>query len=243
VIKLGIFGFCGKMGQRICVLAGSDKSFELILGLETKTHPQIGQIVNGIKVSDNPAEIKKCDCVIDFTATSAVLENLSYIIKYKKRAVIGTTGLNAGQQKAVRQAATKTAIVFSPNMSVGVNLLFRLVKMAASTLGGYKVTIEEAHHIHKKDAPSGTAKKIAQIINEEGFNLKAEDIKAIREDEIVGDHKIVFENELDRIELFHHAKTRDIFAKGALVAAKWVMSKKTGLYSMEDVLGLKNEKL
>jgi len=236
MIKLAILGFCGKMGQRIFALAKSDQALKVVIGLERKGHPEIGKTIEGVRVTDNLEEIQGADCVIDFTVAEATLENLPYIVKYKKHAVIGTTGLTESQQEKIKEAAKKTAIVFSPNMSVGVNLLLNLVEAASKTLNGYNVSIEEAHHIHKKDAPSGTAKKIAEIINKQGFGVKTGDIKAIREDEIVGDHKIVFESEVDRIELFHHAKTRDIFVKGALIAAKWVCSRNTGLYSMSDVL-------
>jgi 4-hydroxy-tetrahydrodipicolinate reductase len=224
------------MGQRIFALAGEDKNFKVVIGLEKKGHPEVGKTINGVRVVDNPEEIKECDCVIDFTVAAATLENLPYIAKHKKYAVIGTTGIDESQQARLKEASKKIAIVFSPNMSIGVNLLFSLAKTAAKTLRGYKVLIEEAHHIHKKDAPSGTAKRIAQIINEEGLSCQAEDIRAIREGEIVGDHRIILESEVDRIELFHHAKTRDIFVKGALIAAKWVIDKEPGLYSMDDVL-------
>ena len=236
MIKLAIAGFCGKMGQRIFALAGEDKNFKVVIGLEKKGHPEVGKTINGVRVTDNLEEIKECDCVIDFTVAAATLENLPYIAKHKKYAVIGTTGIDESQQVRLKEASKKIAIVFSPNMSIGVNLLFSLAKTAAKTLRGYKVLIEEAHHIHKKDAPSGTAKRIAQIINEEGLSCQAEDIRAIREGEIVGDHRIILESEVDRIELFHHAKTRDIFVKGALIAAKWVIDKGPGLYSMDDVL-------
>lgn len=236
MIKLAIAGFCGKMGQRIFALARSDKDFEVVLGLEKKGHPEVGKTTEGVKITDNLEEMSECDCIIDFTVPSATLENLPHIVKYKKHAVIGTTGCDEAQQKKIKEASEKIAIVFSPNMSVGVNLLFALVKEAVKTLNGYKVSIEEAHHIHKKDAPSGTAKKFAQILNEEGLHIDTQDIKSIREGETVGDHKIVFESDVDRVEFFHHAKTRDIFAKGALVAAKWIVNKKTGLYSMSDVL-------
>jgi 4-hydroxy-tetrahydrodipicolinate reductase len=239
MLRLGITGFCGKMGQRIFALANNDKDFRVVLGLESHSHPKIGQSIDGVKILDNPNEIEICDCVIDFTTSQATLENLPYLVKYKKCAVIGTTGLDEQGQQKIKAAAKKIPIVFSPNMSVGVNLLFKLIAMSAKILPGYKVSLEEAHHSHKKDAPSGTAKKIMQIVNAEGFSIKAEDIKAIREGEIVGDHKIIFESDVDNIELLHSAKTRDIFARGALLAAKWVAKKKAGLYSMEDVLALK----
>ena len=121
-------------------------------------------------------------------------------------------------------------------MSVGVNLLFRLIKDAAVTLNGYTAEIEEAHHIHKKDSPSGTAKRIMDVINEQNFNIKVEEIKAIRDGEIIGDHKVVFDSIDDRIEIIHKAKNRDIFAKGAVIAAKWIANKDKGLYSMDNVL-------
>lgn len=241
MIKLAIAGFCGKMGQRIFAFANEDKDFKVVLGFERKNHPEVGKCVNGVRVTDDLDEIQGCDCVIDFTIAEATLTNLPYVVKHTKLAVIGTTGLTEAQQEKIKEASQKTAIVFSPNMSVGVNLLFNLVDAASKILGGYRVSIEEAHHIHKKDAPSGTAKKIAEIVNKQGFRVKTEEIKAIREGEIVGEHKIVFESDVDRIELMHHAKTRDIFAKGALIAAKWVSSKKTGLYSMNDVLFDKNK--
>jgi 4-hydroxy-tetrahydrodipicolinate reductase len=241
MIKLAIAGFCGKMGQRIHALAIKDKIFKVVLGLEKNSHPQIGQIIDGIKISADYTDLRSCDCLIDFTEANATLGILPYLIKYKKCAVIGTTGLDEKGQLKIKIAAKKVPIVFSPNMSIGVNLLFQLAGISAKILKGYKAYIEEAHHIHKKDAPSGTANKIMQIINQYGFNLKSQEIKAIREGEIVGDHRIVFENDVDRIELFHSAKTRDIFACGALLAAKWIVSKKSGLYAMEDVLYLKEK--
>lgn len=239
MIKLAIAGFCGKMGQRISALAGIDRDFKITLGLEKKGHPQVGKPINGTKVSDNLQDIESCDCLIDFSQAQATLELLPYLVKYKKCAVVGTTVLDSIQQAAVMAAAKKIPVVFSPNMSVGVNLLFKLVQMSGEILKNYNVRIEEAHHIHKKDSPSGTAKKIVQLLNEEGFSIKIEDIQAIRKNEIVGDHKIIFESKGDKIEIFHTAKTRDIFAEGALLAAKWIKGKKPGLYSMEDVLSLK----
>jgi len=184
----------------------------------------------------NAAEIKICDCLIDFSSAAALPANIKYLREFKKPAVIGTTGLNPVDLENIKSAAKEIPIVFSPNMSVGVNLLFRLLKEAARVLEGYQARIEETHHIHKKDAPSGTAKEIMRIINQEGFMVKLGDIAANRRDEVVGDHKITFESQVDKLELFHSAKTRDIFAQGALVAAKWVVGKPAGLYSMEDVL-------
>lgn len=236
MIKIGISGFCGKMGKRIAALVQDSSVLKLTVGLESRNHPDIGKLISGIKVSDDPDKISDCDCLIDFSMPLATLEYLEYALKYKKCIVIGTTGLDSNQQAKVKKAAQDIPVVFSPNMSVGVNLLFRLIKETAALLGDYKVHIEEAHHIHKKDSPSGTAKGMVQILNSEDFDIKNEDVKSIREDEIVGDHKIIFDSDADRLELSHSAKTRDIFAKGALLAAGWVADKPSGLYSMQDVL-------
>jgi len=236
MIKIGVSGARGRMGQRIIALAKKDSDLEVVLGLERVGHSEVGKTIDGVAIVDSVSQINNCDCLIDFSSPSATMEHLSSLTKFKKSAVIGTTGLDQAQQGKIKEASSQIPIVFSPNMSIGVNLLFRLLKDAAAVLGGYNVEIKEAHHIHKKDAPSGTAKKIAQVINEQGFNIGTQDIKSIREDEIIGDHKVTFESDVDRIELSHSAKTRDIFAKGSLVAAKWIVNQAPGLYSMEDVL-------
>lgn len=236
MIRLGIGGICGRMGLRVLHLAKDDAMFKIAFGLEREGHPDVGRIIEDVRVISDLNEISKCDCLIDFSSPAATIGYLPSLVKFKKCAVIGTTGLDDNQQRKVKEASSKIPVVFSPNMSIGVNLLFRLLKETAAILEGYNVKVEEAHHIHKKDAPSGTAKKIAQIISSEGFNIKIEDIKAIRADEIVGDHRVVFESDVDRVELSHSAKTRDIFAQGSLVAAKWLINKEPGLYSMDDVL-------
>ncbi|MCD6539416.1 MAG: 4-hydroxy-tetrahydrodipicolinate reductase [Candidatus Omnitrophica bacterium] len=238
MVKIGISGFCGRMGQRIFALARKDKDLQVVFGLEKSSHPDIGKSKEGVVITDDLAIIEKCDSLVEFTNPQATVEHIPYLVKFKKPAVIGTTGLTSEDEEKIKEASKEIPILFSPNMSVGVNLLFELVRKAAKVLRDYQVQIQEAHHIHKKDAPSGTAKKVAQIINEQGFNIKTEEIKAIREDEIVGEHRIIFESALDKIELFHSAKTRDIFAQGALLGAKWIVDKKPGLYSMREVLGL-----
>ena len=239
-MRLAISGFYGKMGQRILAIAQNDKKCKVVLGLERDGHPDLGN-KNGIEVTSCPETLKGCDCLIEFTSPEATVKHLEYLVRFKKAAVIGTTGLSLADNKKIKSAAKKIPIVYSPNMSVGVNLFFKLISETAKILKGYDVEITEAHHIHKKDAPSGTAKKIAEVINASGFNIKLEDIKAIREGEIVGDHRVVFESDLDKIELFHSAKTRDIFAQGAVAAAKWITNKKPGFYSMRDVLGFKED--
>lgn len=236
MVKIAISGCAGKMGSRILSLSSEDKDLEAVVGIEQKLNPQVGAKIGTLKVSDNPNDIKVADVLIEFTSPEATVEHLDFAVRHKKALVIGTTGLTNEQIDRIKEASKKIPVVFSPNMSIGVNLLFRLVKEAAEKLSGdYKVNIVEAHHVHKKDAPSGTAKKLAQIIKD-ASGREVSDIKSIREGEIVGDHKVTFESPVDTIEISHSAKTRDIFAQGALTAAKFIAGKKPGLYDMQDVL-------
>jgi len=236
MIKLAISGCCGKMGTRIHRLASMDKSFSVSLLLEQKQHASVGMSFEGIKVTDDIQEIQNCDCLIEFTSPQATLQHLEMCRKFSKAIVIGTTGLNDQQKGTIKKASADIPIVFSPNMSIGVNLLLKLVKDAAEIISkDYKINIVEAHHVHKKDAPSGTAKQLASIIK----NVRKKDvndIKSIREDEIVGDHEVCFESEKDVLKLSHSAKTRDIFAQGALFATKFIVNQKSGLFDMQDVL-------
>ncbi len=224
MIKICVSGSKGKMGARIIALSKADAAFKVTGEFDIGTNPE--------------PFIKQCDCLIEFTAPQATIEHLSLCEKYKKAMVIGTTGLSEAQRDEIKKASRKIAIVFSSNMSVGVNVLFKLVENTARALGSdYSVRIKEAHHVHKKDAPSGTAKTLAQIAKDAGGNANIP-IESIREGEIVGDHTITFENELDKIELTHSAKTRDILVRGALEAARFIIRKPAGLYSMQDVLGI-----
>ena len=235
MLKIIISGIAGRMGQRILSLAQKDASVEVIGGIEI---PQRSAAA-GEKVKVYPnldAQIEEFDCLIEFTNPTATLKHLETLSRIKKPAVIGTTGFTPEETRQIESAAKEIPIVFSPNMSVGVNILFSATRFLVKKLKhhNYKAKIIEAHHSHKKDAPSGTAKRIAQIIKEEG--MAVDDIQSIREGEIVGDHKIIFESPVDTLELFHSAKTRDIFAQGAILAAKWLAGKSPGLYSMQTVL-------
>ncbi|MEA3329011.1 MAG: 4-hydroxy-tetrahydrodipicolinate reductase [Candidatus Omnitrophota bacterium] len=235
MLRIAISGAAGKMGGRIINLIAKDSSLKLTATLEQNGHSAIGRDVCGIEISDNPGNIKDADCLIEFATPRASIEHLEAVLKYKKPMVIGTTGLSPEENLKIRKASKVIPIVFSPNMSIGVNIFFKLVKLAAQSLPkDYFASIIEAHHVHKKDAPSGTAKRIAGIIKAEGGEIK--NIESIREGEIIGDHRISFEGPFDKIELFHSAKTRDIFAQGALKAAKWVIDKQPGIYNMQDVL-------
>lgn len=232
MIKLVVSGACGKMGKRIVALASKDNAFKLVGLIEEKTHTE---------VNTNPKVIKDGDVLIEFTTPLASVEHLSIAEINKKAMVIGTTGLDAQQLRRIKEASKSIPIVFSSNMSLGVNLVFRLVKQAAERLGkDYKVNITEAHHVHKRDVPSGTAKRLVELVKQSPGH-KSEDIKivSVREGEIVGDHQICFEGHQDVVIIKHSAKTRDIFAQGALEAAKFVIRQKPGLYDMQDVIEVK----
>jgi len=235
MIKLGIAGVCGKMGRRIFELASYDKDFEVALVLERKGIPQIGKELGKIKISSSPDGVFLIDVFLDFTTPEATEVNLDYIARYKKALVLGTTGLNDAQLKKIQDIAAIVPVVFSPNMSIGVNVLFTMLPEIVKRLGpDYNIEIVEAHHKAKKDAPSGTAKKFGQILAD--ATKREIPIHAVRLGDIVGDHTIIFCGNSERIEIKHQAHSRNLFALGALKAAKWVMGKPAGLYSMQDVL-------
>ena len=224
MIKICVSGSRGKMGGRILTLAKSDPRINVAGAFDVGTNPE--------------PFIKECECLIEFTTPQATIEHVALCEKYKKAMVIGTTGLSDGERNRIAEAARNIPIVFSSNMSIGVNLLFQLVENTARVLGAaYKARITEAHHVHKKDAPSGTATAFSVIIQNAGGVLEGP-IQSNRDGEIIGDHTVIFESSVDTIELTHKAKTRDIFAQGALEAAKFVVGKPARLYTMREVLGI-----
>lgn len=230
MIKICVSGSKGRMGGRIIALAKEERRGAVTAPLQVAGEFDIG-------VDPEPL-IKGCDCLIEFTSPQATMEHLAMCEKYKKAMVIGTTGLSDSEKAGIKAAASKIPVVFSPNMSIGVNLLFKMMALAAKTLGkDYSIKVDEAHHIHKKDAPSGTAKELAAIARLIDAGAKIQ-INSIREGEIVGDHTVTFESGLDIIKISHSAKTRDILAKGALEAAKFVVGKPPKLYTMQEVLGI-----
>ncbi len=224
MVKISVSGVKGKMGSRISELIKDDAELELSGGFDAGDEPQ--------------GAIESCDCLIEFTSPDATIKNLEICQKLGKAIVIGTTGLSGDQRDKIVEASKSIPVVFSPNMSVGVNVLFKMIADAARILGSeYNIGIVEAHHIHKKDAPSGTAKEMSKIVKDIKGDIDIP-IESIREDEIVGEHTITFDSDVDTIEITHSAKTRDIFAKGALKAAKFAVKQKPGVYTMKDVLGL-----
>ncbi len=224
MIKICVSGSEGKMGSRIIDLAKGDHALEVAAGFDVGGNAQLG--------------IAACECLIDFTSPKATMEHLALCEKLNKPIVIGTTGLSEDEKSRIKEASSHIPIVLSANMSTGVNLLFKLIEEASKVLGKeYEVNIVEAHHTEKKDAPSGTAKELAKIIKDVKGSIDIP-IDSVREGEIVGEHTVTFESDVDLLEITHSAKTRDIFAKGALKAAKFVAGKKSGLFSMKDVLAL-----
>ena len=224
MIKICVSGSAGKMGSRIMDLAKEDPDLEVSSGFDVDGNAELS--------------VAACECLIDFTSPKATMEHLALCEKLKKPVVIGTTGLSEEDRLKIKEASANIPIVFSPNMSVGVNLLFKLIGEASKVLGeDYEVSIVEAHHAEKKDAPSGTAKEMARIVKSAKGDIELP-IDSVREGEIVGEHTITFESDVDLIEITHSAKTRDIFVKGALKAAKFIAGKKSGLFTMKDVLAL-----
>ncbi len=256
MIKVIVCGASGRMGARIVNLVGKDSELELVGAIETKGHPDVGKAISSkVKIDDDLNKIIGMgDVVIDFTSPQATLSHVENVRKQRKSMVIGTTGLSDRDMKSINKASGEISILISPNMSVGVNLLFELVEEVASRLEGYDIEIVEAHHNQKKDSPSGTAKKIAEIIagaqkldlgkagiyGRKGLTgpRKRDEIgiHAVRAGDIVGDHTVLFAGGSERIELIHRANSRDAFALGAIKAAKWIAGKPSGLYSMKDVL-------
>lgn len=238
MIKLAISGAKGRMGQAIVNLAlKQPDQFKISALLEREGHPEIGSPINGLAVSFDNSNIKGCDALIEFTLPEGTINNLNACVEHNVAMVIGTTGFTANQTELIKTASKKIPIVFSSNMSIGVNILFKLIEITSKKIGADKISISETHHVHKKDAPSGTAKTMAEYA-EKFSSLKVEPIEAFREGEVIGDHQITFDTPEDILTIYHHAKDRSMFAKGALQAAVFLKNKKPGLFNMQDVLGL-----
>lgn len=267
MIKAIVSGAAGRMGGRIIHMMEGVEGITLVAALEQPGHPAVGKDVGevtglprkGVTLSASLADVlPQGDVLIEFTHPEPTLEHLKAVAEAGKAMVIGTTGLNAEQVKDLAWLATRTRVVFAPNMSVGVNLMFKVVELVAGVLTeGYDVEIVEAHHRLKKDAPSGTALKLAQVIAQAmgrdlnkvgvyarhgliGQRTDAEiGIQTVRAGDITGEHTVLFGGIGERLEVIHRAHNRDNFAKGAVRAALWVVNQEPGLYDMQDVLGLK----
>jgi 4-hydroxy-tetrahydrodipicolinate reductase len=262
-----VAGATGRMGSRLVALSLDYPGLQLVGAFERQGHKDVGKDIGllagcgecSVLLTDRAeAIIDRGDVIIDFTVPASTLNNAVIASAKKKAMVIGTTGLSSAEIETIKKYSEKIPIVLAPNMSVGVNLLLKVLKDVARVLGDdYDIEIVEAHHRMKKDAPSGTALKMAQVISEAvnrdlnevvvyarkgiiGERTKKEiGIQTVRAGDIVGDHTVMFGGLGERIEITHKASSRDTFARGALRAAQWISDKKPGLYDMQDVLGLK----
>jgi 4-hydroxy-tetrahydrodipicolinate reductase len=265
--KVIVAGAAGRMGSRLVALIKDSPALTLAGAIEGKGHHALGQDAGeaagagriGVPITnDLTALLTRGEVVIDFSSPEATLVHLRAVAEQRRAMVIGTTGFNAAELDELKSLAKQVPCVLSPNMSVGVNLIFKVISEMARTLGDdYDIEVIEAHHRLKKDAPSGTALKIAEVlarsVNRDlnqvgvyarkgliGERKKQEiGIQTIRAGDIVGDHTILFGGMGERIEVTHRASSRDTFARGALRAARWVVTQPPGLYDMMDVLNLK----
>ena len=222
-VRVLLIGAAGRMGRSVADLAQADPKIDIIAQCD------LGDPIE-------PA-MKNCDVIIDFSQPDAITKVCRTASNQRKSLVIGTTGHSQEQRRTIEKTAESVPIVFASNFSVGVNVLFWLTRKAAELLGqDFNPEIIETHHKMKKDAPSGTAKTLAEV--SKTVQKKEIPIQSIREGEVVGEHTVIFTGPGERLELTHRAASREIFARGALRAAHWIMGKPPGLYSMQDVLGL-----
>ncbi|MDR3275513.1 MAG: 4-hydroxy-tetrahydrodipicolinate reductase [Endomicrobium sp.] len=257
-MKITVCGAGGRMGQAILATARLDRDIQISGALEFEGNKKIGTGDPMIfSVSDLEKFLSKTDVLIDFTNPDGALKNLETAKKYEIPVVIGTTGFNEEQRDKIKEISKSIPAVFSPNMSVGINILFKLIEAVAKKIPDYDIEILELHHNKKKDSPSGTASKLAEIAavsigkdfadvgvygghSVDMLRKKAEiGVHSLRAGDIVGEHTVYFVGYGERIELTHRAHSRDTFAAGAVRAAKWLAGRESGLYDMSDVLNIK----
>ena len=265
MVKVIIVGAAGRMGRQLVAGALQDRGLELVGGIVEPGMPEVGtdlgilggqQSIGISAVDDLESVIDGTDAIIEFSAPEASVQHVELAARHKKAAVIGTTGFDTAQMERIRTAAQTIPVLVAPNMSVGVNVLLKVLPIIAKALdSSYDIEIVEAHHKMKKDAPSGTALKLAEVIAEaldkdldkvgvygrRGIAPRQEGeigIHAVRAGSIVGDHSVIFANDGEQIEVIHRAFSRQTFALGALRAAKTIANWKPGLYSMQDVLDI-----
>ena len=255
-INLSVTGCMGRMGQQIIKSSNKKKEFKLVSLTESKV---INKKISGMKISLNDiSSFKKTDVIIDFTAPRCTFEVLKLATKLKKRVVIGTTGFNKKEELLIKKFSKTIPILKAGNMSLGVNLLMYLTEIASKSLGNnFLSKVYEVHHKHKIDYPSGTAlmlgKGIADGKNKNLFSMigkkflnkkqfpysKKINFNSIRKGEVIGEHEVSFSSGKEIIKLNHKSFDRALYSEGALTAAKWLMKKKAGLYSMRDLLNFK----
>jgi len=254
---VAIAGARGKMGQTIINLLVDDRELELAMAFERADHPDIGkEVIPGVKISPSPQRLDvHVDVLIDFTYADAALANLAWAKSVKAAAVIGTTGFSLEQRQEIEAISREIPVLLSPNMALGVNMMMEIVRYAASLLGPeYEVEIIETHHHSKKDAPSGTALALGDVIckvrgknrqdtfrfgrsGKVGARTKEEiGFHSVRIGEIVGEHSVLFGASGEMLEITHRCYSRESFARGALEAAKFIIGRPPSLYGMEAVI-------
>lgn len=265
--RIAVVGAAGRMGKTLIEACHQAEGVELTVATEQPSSSLIGADAgevagigkNGVIIAPSLDQAAQdFDVLIDFTRPEPCLAHLAWCVEYGKKMVIGTTGFDDAGKATIAKAAETIAIVFAPNMSVGVNLCLKLLDIAAKVLGdSVDIEIIEAHHRHKIDAPSGTALRMGEVVaNALGRDLKEVAVygregitgererptigfATVRAGDVVGDHTVLFADVGERVEITHKASSRMTFAKGAVRAASWLQDKPNGLYDMQDVLGLK----
>ena len=256
IINLTITGCLGRMGQQLIKSANKDNRFKIISLTENKI---LKKKISGLLPNLNSEEaFKKTDVIIDFTIPKCTLEVLRFAVKQKKRLIIGTTGFSKKEENIIKNFSKKIPILKAGNMSLGINLLMYLTEITSKSLGNnFKSKIFEAHHKFKKDHPSGTAmmlgegiatgknKNLYKIIGKKYLNKnnfpygQKINFNSVRKGKIIGEHEVLFSSGKEIIRLNHEALDRTLYSEGALTAAKWLINKKPGLYSMRDLMNFK----
>ena len=253
-IKVVVCGALGRIGRAVIGEIAAEEDLELAGAVEAHDHPGLGGEIAGAKVtSDLAAVLERCDVLVDFTNPEATLEHIKAGIDAQVPTVVGTTGFSPEQLAAAEKATGDIPLVISPNMSAGVNLMFNIVERVTKALPDFDVEIVEMHHSRKKDSPSGTAARLADVIEtvrtdarrvhgREGMcgPREADELAlhSLRGGDVVGEHTVIFAGEGERFELTHRAHSRRTFARGTIRAIRFIVGKKPGLYTMADILGL-----
>lgn len=266
MVKITVFGAGGRMGQALIRCARRLNDLKVVAAVEAKQCPLLGKDAGivagtmdiGVLISDDARKgANQADVLVDFSFPSSSAKHALLAAELRKPIVIGTTGLSAEEQACLKKASGKTAVLWSPNMSLGINVLNAAVGRIAKNLADYDIEIIETHHAHKKDAPSGTALRLAEtaaaargvsLDHTAVYGRKGNPgerppgqigIHAVRAGDVVGDHTVIFAAEGERLEITHRASSRDCFAVGALRAAQWIARRPPGFYDVRDVLGIR----